>query len=441
MQDTFELQGTMLHAVFPRTWPEIVVQRVGDPNQAIFDDSEAEPDKSDLFPDAEPGRNLSIPNSYRFGPDVAALASPFAITPVGTAGLSGIGPKLAKIAPTACRHAIFIFPDSTTAGLLDAYGKHLLETFGEDALASSVVTAVGAIHKDASEVPPGHPQFPKSVPHYWSGYKAEIGRKNAHPRSFVQYIRVAQAAVRDGRDLSPGVEKLASGLVRLAERIGNTGHIKRRARTHRVIVDALEADATALAAYRRFLKMLLIDWMPLTEQNWHEWRTEILAIACSLCDGDTKQTNAAGFLAWSEDDQSLAGGALTSLLDAGPNVYRVLDGERCVDIRLGSIHSVKGQTHLATLLLNTFWHAHSSQQILPWLLGTRINGVGARARDRKRLLQTYVAMTRPSHMICLAVPRSILRDDETSFAKHVATLRERGWRVAEIIEGSLAWHD
>ena len=33
----------MLHAVFPRTSPDIVVQRVGDPNQAIFDDSDAEP--------------------------------------------------------------------------------------------------------------------------------------------------------------------------------------------------------------------------------------------------------------------------------------------------------------------------------------------------------------------------------------------------------------
>jgi len=52
MQDTFELQGKMLHAVFPRTASDIVVQRVGDPNQAIFDDTDAEPDGSDPFPDS-----------------------------------------------------------------------------------------------------------------------------------------------------------------------------------------------------------------------------------------------------------------------------------------------------------------------------------------------------------------------------------------------------
>src|SRR3546814_13633341 len=70
-----------------------VVQPVGDPNQAIFDDAEAEPDESDPFPDSDAARNLSIPNSYRFGPEIAALASPFAVMPVSPTGLCGAGPK------------------------------------------------------------------------------------------------------------------------------------------------------------------------------------------------------------------------------------------------------------------------------------------------------------------------------------------------------------
>lgn len=433
MQDTFELQGTMLDAVFPRTSPDIVVQRVGDPNQAIFDDSDAEPDKSDPFPDPDLARCLGIPNSYRFGPEVAALASPFAITPVGTAGLCGIGPRLIDGAPAACGHTIFIFPDSTPAGVLDAYGKHVLATFDDGALAKGAVTAVGAVHQDASDVAPGHAHFPKSVPHYWSGYTAEIARKEPHPKSLVHYIRAAQAVVRDGRDLSPGVEKLASGLIRLADRIGNAGQIKRNARTHRVIVGALEADAALLAVYRQLVKTLLIDWMPLTEENWGAMQADILAISCALCDGPTNDANATTFLAWWGDDRSLAVGTPTSRNDAGPNVYRVSGGERCVDVRLGSIHSVKGQTHLATLVLNTYWHAHSSQRMLPWLLGNKVNDDGAKVQDRKRLLQAYVAMTRPSHMICLAVPRSVFGNDQAC-ANAVAKLQERGWQVVEIGE-------
>lgn len=440
MQDTFEAQGAMLHAVFPRASADIIMQRVGDPNQAIFDDADAEPDKTDPFPDPDPTRCLGIPNSHRFGPEVAALASPFAVTPVGTSGLCGIGPKAIAGTPAACPPAIFIFPDKSTAGVLDAYGKHVLAIFGDNALAAGAVTAVGAVHQDVSDVAPGHTHFPKSVPHYWSGYTAQISRKEPHPKSLIQYIRAAQAAVRDGRDLSPGVEKIASGLIRLADCVGNASQLKRKMRTHRAIVDALVADAAALAAYRQLVKALLIDWMPLTEANWDTMQNGILAMACALCDGATDPANATNFLAWPEDDPSLTVGSPASPKDAGPNVYRVEDGARRLDIRLGSIHSVKGQTHLATMVLSTYWHAHSSQRMLPWLLGTKVNEGGAGIQDRKRLLQTYVAMTRPSHLICLAVPRSIFRDDQ-ALVKHLATLSGRGWRVAEIGNGIAQWRN
>jgi DNA helicase-2/ATP-dependent DNA helicase PcrA len=172
MQDTSKAQGAMLHAIFARTSPGIVVQRVGDPNQAIFDDPDAELDNSDPFPDSDAARNLSIPNSYRFGPELAKLASPFAVTPIGSNGLCGAGPKVTISVTSACRHTIFVFPDASTDGVLDAYGKHVLATFDDAALARHQITAVGAVHQDASNISPEDQQFPKSVPHYWRGYTA-----------------------------------------------------------------------------------------------------------------------------------------------------------------------------------------------------------------------------------------------------------------------------
>ncbi len=433
MQDTFELQGAMLHAVFPRSSTEVVVQRVGDPNQAIFDDWDAQPDTSDPFPDRDARRCLGIPNSYRFGPDVAALASPFAVLPVSTAGLRGIGPKMVAGAPSACEHAIFLFPADSTAGVLDAYGKHILATFDDSALAKRPVTAVGAVHRDASDVAPGHPHFPKSVPHYWNGYSAEIARKEPHPQSLVQYVRAAQAAIRDGHNVSPGVERLASGVIRLANHIGDAARLKRKARTHRAIVDALAADAGLLAGYRRLVKALLIDWVPLTEESWAAVQATALKVGDALCDGATARAKGAEFLAWSVEDPSLRVGPATSPSDAGPNVYRVADGGRHVDIRLGSIHSFKGQTHLATMVLSTYWHAPSCKKMLPWLLREKVNGNGIGPQNLKRLLQTYVAMTRPSHMLCLALPRSAFADD-TAVAEGVEVLTMLGWRVVEIVD-------
>lgn len=439
MQDTFDIQGAMLHAVFPRTSPDIVVQRVGDPNQAIFD-YEAELNRSDPFPDPASTSCLDIPNSHRFGPGIAALASPFAVTPVGAGGLCSIGPKAIAGTSATCPHAIFIFPDDDPTGVLDAYGKHVLTVFDDSALARGTVTAVGAVHQDASDVTPGHMQFPKSVPHYWPGYSAEISGKEPHPKSLIQYVRAAQAAVQDGWDLGPGVEKMASGLVRLASRIGDVSRLRRKMRTHRAIVDLLELkrDTTILSTYRRLVTALLIDSTPLTQANWSAMQSDILAVACALCDGAHDPTSGIGFLAWPADDLSLTCGSPTSPKIAGPNVYCVVDGDRYLDIRLGSIHSVKGQTHLATMVLSTYWHAHSFKRLLPWLVGQKSNGKGAGVQDVKRLRQTYVAMTRPSHLICFAAPQSALGVDST---QHLATLQSRGWRLAEMIGGIARWHD
>jgi DNA helicase II / ATP-dependent DNA helicase PcrA len=433
MQDTFAQQGELLHVVFPRSSSGVVVQRVGDPNQAIFDD-DAATGKSDPFPDEV--RCLDIPNSHRFGPTIAAFASPFAIRPVGTAGLCGTGPKVVGGRATPCAHAIFVFPDDSTDGVLDIYGNHVLAQFDDAFLTRSTVTAVGAVHQDAPEVGPGHAHFPKSVPHYWAGYSAQIAGKERHPRTLVQYLRAAQSAVLNGKDLLPGVERIASGLVRLASHIGDARRLQGKARTHRVVTQALENKASTLTAYRRLVKSILIDRMPLAENGWNATRGDLLAIACALCEGTTDKAKAVDFLAWVRQDASTA---VARARAGNANIYRATNGTRFVDIRLGSIHSVKGQTHLATLVLSTYWHAHSSERMLGWLLGKKVNEDRAGQQDRKRLLQTYVAMTRPTHMICLALRRSTFGDGHETFAQHISTLSGRGWRVAEVVNGAPEW--
>lgn len=438
MQDTTELQVGILEAVFPRSSTKVALQRVGDPNQTIFDGDQAGTAGPGGFPGAS--TCLEIPNSFRFGPEIATLASPFAVKAAGPNGLQGVGPRALKVAPDSCKNAIFIFQDAEAQNVLNAYGHHVLSCFCDETLTSGVIAAVGAVHQDASDVTAGHRQFPKSVPHYWSGYTAEVGRREPHPRTLIQCVRVAQALVRDGCDLAPGVEKIASGLVRLARSAGNAELLGRRAPRHRAVVEALSTNAEAISAYRRLLRAFLIDWEALSVESWAQRQADILLVAASLGTSGTPPDATNDFLSWNTNDPSLAAPTAPSPLDAGPNVYRVEnEARRSVDIRLGSVHSVKGQTHLATLLLSTYWHAHSAKRILPWLVGEKVNLNGAGIQDRARLQHTYVAMTRPSHLVCLAVPRSVLGDDAT-LAEHLVKLKERGWHVADVVDGASSWH-
>lgn len=441
MQDTFDRQASFLNAVFPRSAGKIVVQRVGDPNQQIFDMDDPASGAAEPFPDTEPARCLGIPNSYRFGPDIAALASPFAVHAVEPSGLSGIGPKSPGQPAQQCRHAIFVFPNDSASGVLDAYGAYALETLGPELAANGLVTAVGHIHRDDPDVQPGHAYYPKTVGHYWDRYTVEISRKDPYPRTLAQYVRVAQGLIDDGRILSPGVEKLASGIIELARRMGDIGELKRKTRTHRAVSAALEDNAASLAAYQAFLRAFLVEKVALSEADWDARKDEATAIAAALCTGEVDTSKGARFLAWPKDDPSLGTGVASVPDDAPPNVFRYSNGVGSIDIRLGSIHSVKGQTHLATLLLNTNWYkAHSAIRMMPWLIGDKANRAGAGKQDVQRLLHTYVAMTRPSRLLCLAVPRSAIGDSQ-SFDQRAATLIGRGWRVAEIIDGETQWRD
>ena len=238
-----------------------------------------------LEPYPDPSRCLGIPNSYRFGPKIAELASPFAVHPVGSAGLVGMGPKGPGVTAQDCKHALFIFPDDSTDGVLDAFGKHALEVLGEVNVTRGTINAVGHVHQDDPKVSPGHAHYPKSVGHYWEGYAVEISRKDPYPRTIAQYVRVAQGLVAQGYTLSPGVEKIASGTLELARRIGDIGDLKGKARTHRAVVVELEGAAASLTTYRNFLRRFLVEKAALSEDGWPSHAEELTTVAAALCRG------------------------------------------------------------------------------------------------------------------------------------------------------------
>ena len=441
MQDTSIRQASFLTSVFPRGSDHIVVQRAGDPNQQVFDWDHAGSNLADPYPDPDPVRCLEIPNSHRFGNEIAGLASPFAVHPVGEDGLFGIGPKGPGNAAPICKHAIFVFPDNSADGVLDAFGKHVLDVLGAVFGSGSVVHAIGHVHRHDPIVAPGHAHYPKSVGHYWHGYSAAISRKSPNPETLSEYIRVAQGLVSEGRSLFSGVEKIATGIFELARRLGEIGDLKRSARTHRAVVEALQGNAASLAAYRDLLLGFLVEKVALSEGDWPCDSEQLITVAAGLCNGETDRTRKVErFLVWPNDDPIQGAAGATASGEVVPNTVRFNDGSRMVDVRLGSIHSVKGQTHLATLLLNTYWHGHSAKRMMPWLLGLRTNGENAGTQDVQRLLHAYVAMTRPSHLLCLAVPRSALGGDGI-FDKDIETIKRKGWQVAEIVDGATRWRD
>lgn len=130
------------------------------------------------------------------------------------------------------------------------------------------------------------------------------------------------------------------------------------------------------------------------------------------------------FISWTKEPDSNTNDQENSL-KVLPNhyIYTEKTSERYVDLEFGSIHSVKGRTHLATLVLETYSKAHNMKTILKYLCDKPPKSMGA---NHSRLKCQYVAMTRAKALLCLAMPIEFV--DE----KAQKLLQDVGWTIKNI---------
>jgi DNA helicase II / ATP-dependent DNA helicase PcrA len=427
MQDTSEEQNAFLTRLFPRDSNAVCVQRIGDPNQAIFEGGSAP--RQDPFPDQHADRCLSIPNSFRFGPSIASLASPFAFHPVHPSGLRGIGPTAGEYVDQL--HTIFLFPDDDVVGVLNAFGRHVLGSFPIEWIDKSIVSAIGAVHRPSDDVGPGHDQYPKTVSHYWAGYQSHVVKSARHWTTLAEYFLRAQLLAASGGPFGQAVNSMAFGIIRLGKLLTEKSIALGRTRPHRLVEEQLSQNSELRTFYRELLTCFLADGESLTRDTWVGLRPRLRVLAAALVGGNPAAATANTFLEWPMQPEIPNAGVADDAHGIEPNSYRVRDGDRFVDIQLGSIHSVKGQTHLATLIVETFLYGHCLEATLEWLTGARSNGGQCAVRERERLLSTYVAMTRPTHLLCLAMRTSSVGTGE-ALTSNLEKLAERGWQVQRL---------
>ena len=157
-----------------------------------------------------------------------------------------------------------------------------------------------------------------------------------------------------------------------------------------------------------------------------------LSVAKSICEGIAVTSSSSPeiqeFLEWRE------GANIPDSTSASPkirdNIYRFSHNGRSVDIRVGSIHSIKGETHTATLVLETYWKGrkgrHNLELLLPWLDGSQSGRPASGTEQLSRLKLHYVAMTRPTHLLCLAMKQWCVDSNVQD------KFRNCGWQIRNI---------
>lgn len=422
VQDNNDTQNSLIHRLFVVGDNPVIRQRFGDANQAIYQYFGQKGDiSSDSFPIKEIRKD--IPNSFRFSQDIADLVNPFGLEPQNLKGERKVNNKVRS--DTRGKHTIFLFENNTIEHVLTTYSDYLIGLFSSEELLTGTFTAIGAIHKTGEK-----DKIPRSVSHYWAKYDHQITSVDPKPNTFVQYVMAGHKMAMVSNESNPIVEKIAEGILRLVLIINSNVLFQSRQRKHSYILELLEGNDDIRSQYIALITNFAINLNDLTKNNWEsKWRELVATIAKIIAGTSSFPNDAAQFLTWPESEELLT---VSSSLTRD-NLFRHSSGDKKIEIRVGSIHSVKGETHTATLVLETYWNDHNLASLKPWILGEVIGYKGKKERIPIRLKLHYVAMSRPTHLLCLA-----MRND-SFIQEEIDKLIIRGWRIARIVENNVIW--
>ncbi|MBO7923669.1 ATP-dependent helicase [Alteromonas sp. K632G] len=428
VQDNSEAQSSILHRAFIEGDGAVCRVRFGDSDQEIFDHAgKVNRANADKFPSDDV--KYDLPNSHRFGKSIANLASPLSVAKMS---LVGQGPKVGSSKDTA--HAIFLIDEGSTGAVLKAYGQYLLSVFDEEQelLDRFTFVAVGAVHRDKDGAEKNKPH---NLSHYCIGYDPDIASKDPRPKTFLQYVKAGHrlgqkfSTEGTGGESFTTVERITLGIMNFAKEVSTQFDPKPRNRNHRFILELLRNDKASCDKYLKLIGYLAIDRNFPSEADWSAtWKDIVIDVVASLSGVAPNRDHP--FL-----DYQLFEGFCSNHIGTQNNTYTVGDDERKVNIKLGSIHSVKGETHTATLVMDTFNKTHHLKKIFPWIKGKPKKTIPD--SDVKRLKLHYVAMTRPSHLICLAMKKSHIENENGEIKqKEVDMLKKHGWSKVAVVDNT-----
>jgi hypothetical protein len=403
MQDTDVDQWRLLEQIFH---PRCVIQRFGDNHQAIFRSIAVK--EAANFPGP---KNVTIRDSYRLSPSLASLVG--TLTPGEPNSLVGNAER------DDLRHGVIVFNRETVGQVLGFFAQQVVEQvlpLEQD----PVVKAVGAIGKRGDDR-----HFPHSIGCYWPEYQTAHRRELPVAECMAEHVQDALAVVRETGRLGDLVHGVATGLVDILRLEGIT-QPNGRGYTARSLLRVLRADYPAQyerlaeGVSRLCTKALMDDSCPI-ERMGPEYERALAPLVGALSYSGRKMLNA-------QAREGRAAVVRSARRDA--NIYRHEGSGKAVDVHLSTIHGVKGETHDATLVLETYYRSHDLSRALQLALESDPKKpTGHLLNHAKRL---YVGASRPRYLLFVAVCQERVK------ASTLERLAEHGWELHCLTEGAYA---
>lgn len=408
-QDTDDFQWNLLNMAFNNDSVKSIRQGFGDSNQAIYGNIYID-DLSGKFP--RDGA-LVLNESRRFDSSIANLANTVALSGEKMQGTDNVFSK------RDIKHTIFVFKKENASQVIDKFGEYVLEVFTDDELKmyeKEGIHIIGMIHDKKEETKPEH--FPKGIYDYWCGYEAKKGNKRVMPQKLIGYFRRGVEEFQNTGEKSEQVEWIGKGLRRLVNIAKENNSIPATSNSISSLMKSLTEDQKS--KFRKLLMKFTKFGTIISKEQWMEVEKNIDTFL-ELFDASLSN-KVSKFMEWENEQivQDESDGAENAKNLSNHYLYIDNSTGRTVDMEFGSIHSVKGRTHLATLVLETFLRTHNIKSLLKYLCG---NPPKTSKHPEKKMKCQYVAMTRARALICVAIPDEFVNDEIKR------KLEQVGWNI------------
>ncbi|MFD2831424.1 UvrD-helicase domain-containing protein [Corticicoccus populi] len=383
MQDTMKHQNNLFNSLFDNS---VILQRIGDQNQSIYDLDQAIGNWNVLEP------SLSISDSKRFSPAIANVVKNICVSPQNLTGNLSIP----DISPT-----IIVFNKETIDKVLPHFGDMILK-YELNKVQNTTFKAIAWVAGENTKQ--------DTLLDYWKRFSKELKQRNDFD---YLYSYVTQFPNEKTNDISVPLyrKSILCGILK-SLKIMNEKDENNNFFTEKSLLNFLkEKDEETYQG----LLLNLADWCLSisNDKNIYEDVKEFIKIRLKdLFNWQDIDQLSTFFIEEKEERE------ITTPLKS--NIFTHEKSENDIEIEFDTIHGVKGETHTATLYLETFYYEYDVHRILDYFKGKH------KPTKKKRTLQnlkmTYVGLTRPSHLLCVAV-------HEETIVDHEEDLKDAGWNI------------
>ncbi|MHB1092019.1 UvrD-helicase domain-containing protein [Thiobacillus sp.] len=399
MQDTSWAQEELLDRLFDKS---VTIQRLGDRNQRILG-SDAGAEKL-TFPRAPA---LSIGTSKRFGPAIAGVVS----------GVRVDGPAVVGEGEDAHSPLLLTYATARVGEVLMAFGQKVLDRFDDEQLTSGSVKALCARKQgDAKKEEPG-----RTLIDYWPHYEAEAKSSGSRAERFWALLASSRATADTAATLAARAGD-ARRAVLLVLRAAGSQHVSNVRDGPQLLRQLHEAgqDTTPIRLLCRDL--VLNNGLALTKASRLAVPGLFFESLKSLLPAELTLDKFAKLPVFEEPDD-------VPEVEVNQRVCQVSHGGRQVNVQIGTVASMKGETHLATMVLESFgWPARrfDLKEAMPVVAGLAVRDPKMTENQLALFRNLYVGMSRPTSFLCVAVNENRVSDECKN------ALLAQGWVVEHL---------